>query len=113
MAKKETSVDGYVIAQCQLIASNPEETPERRKLAQQWLDKLTTNSAQDNWGNGGQTVAESRGIEVRSDAPGGQKVEQPGGVGRAKNEEARARSEGAYYGGPLSSDVSRSYRTGH
>ena len=110
--KKEPSVDGYVIAECARISMDPNETPERRRKAAMWLEKLT-GSVPFQDGNGGRTVAEAAGIDVPNSAPGGQKVDSPDGLGKSKNENARGDSEHNYYGGPLSSEVTRSYRTGH
>jgi hypothetical protein len=112
MAKKQTSIDGYVIAECQRIATDPEETPARRRTAQKWLDRLTRDVPYQD-GNGGQTVAEARGIEVKPGTPGGQKVDSPpGSPGVGHNESALGRQRYEYDGPPLSSEVSRSYRTG-
>lgn len=111
MARKESSLEGYILAECVRIIADPNESSARKKLAAQWHDKLLNSI--NGWGNDGKTMAEAAGIEVPPNAPGGQKVIPGEGKGYSKNEEALGRQRQDYEGGPLSSEIDRRYRTGH
>jgi hypothetical protein len=106
-----SAVQSEVIQACTRIAFDPDETPERRRKAQKWLDRLTEDTG-SNWGNGGKTVAESEGITPDPKAPGGQRLYSNGHQSTGVNEYARAVSEAEYNGRPLSSEVTREWRTG-
>lgn len=105
------SVQSEVIQGCIRIANDPDETPERRRKAQKWLDRLI-DSTGSNWGNDGKTVAESEGITPDPKAPGGQRVYAPGSRSLGTNEYALAATDADYNGLPLSTEVDRSYRSG-
>ncbi|QIG57978.1 hypothetical protein SEA_PAULODIABOLI_294 [Microbacterium phage PauloDiaboli] len=106
-----SAVQNEVIRECTRIAFDPDETPERRRKAQKWLDRLIDDPG-SNWGNGGKTVAESEGITPDPGAPGGQRVYSHGGQGLGSNEYALAISDAEYNGLPLSTEVDRGWRTG-
>lgn len=108
-SRNATSPAGEVLTQCYLIMTNPTETPQRRKLAKKWYERLSEST--NGWGNDGRTVAESAGIEVDPKAPGGQRVAPPESVAVAKNEYEQGRQNRNYNGGSLSSEVSSRYRS--
>lgn len=105
------SVQSEVIQECIRIAFDPAETPERRRKAEKWLERLTESTG-NNWGNDGKTVAEAAGIVPDPKAPGGQRMSGHGGPSTGLNLTALAVSEAEYNGLPLSSEVSREWRTG-
>lgn len=105
------SVQNEVYQECMRIAFDPAETPERRRKAEKWLERLTESTG-SNFGNGGVTVAEAAGIEVDKKAPGGQRLYSQGGQSVGTNGYARAVSDAEYEGMPLSTEVDRTYRTG-
>ncbi len=72
------TVDSYVLGECIRIANDPAESAERRRKAEKWARTLIESTGQ-NWEGGGHTVAETHGVEVANDAPGGQKVSGGGG----------------------------------
>lgn len=98
---------GYMIAQCQSIALDENETPARRKLAEKWLSRLIDQT--DGWEGGGRTKAEAAGITVPDNAPGGARL-YPGEGAQRSSKERRQREN--VDGGALSSEVSGGYRSG-
>ncbi len=107
MANKPTDTPtGYMIAQCQLILLDENETPARRKLAEKWLSRLIDQT--DCWEGGGRTKAEAAGIEVPAGAPGGAKHVYGGNPG-GRRYTGQPLEDGDEAG--LSSEVSSGYRS--
>lgn len=107
MRKPAETVDSFVIAECGRISRDPNETPERRRVAAEWLIKLIHSGGQG-WEGGGQTVAEKAGVEVDPKAPGGQKAYfYPSHGGRVDTHGPDIEA------GELSSELHSSQRNGH